>query len=220
MKRFKKRGRSLALQGSVGYSGQNKETGIFSPLLSRGVLDTLDQDQLADQSQLDYGGKITWTEPIGRFKFMEFLYAHQENANDLTKDFYNLTPEESVFDSMLSNRYDGGYRYDQAGVNFRYVRKKMNLTLGLAGQRSALKGQLGLQDTTLSKVFLNLLPSLRFNYKIKQGSRIRFSYRTSVNAPSLEQLQPVLDNSNRQNVFIGNPDFESRNGPIPPSFAT
>lgn len=215
LKRFKKVGRSLATQLSFGYTGQLKNWDIFAEnsffLDTIGfVTDTLDQDQNQDQGVLDYGGKITWTEPVGNFKFLEGYYAHQENANDLVKDFFNYVPAggtNAVLDSSLSNRYDMGYSYDQAGASFRYARKTFNFNVGLAAQRSALNGEIGFQDTTISKLFYNALPSMNLSYQIKKGSRVRLRYNTQVNAPSVSQLSPVVDNSNPLSIRVGNPDL-------------
>lgn len=214
LKRFSKMGRSLALQVTGGITNQDKETDITAlnvlhPDDTTTIQIPLNQDQGQNQYSVDYGGKITYTEPIGRFKFLEGYFAHQVNANDLTKDFYNVTLVGNEFDSTLSNRYDGGYMYDQAGVSFRYARKNGNLNIGVAGQRSELEGTIGLQDTFINKLFLNVLPSLSWNYSLNKTSRIRFSYRTSVNAPSIDQLSPVVNNSNPLSIYQGNPDLRA-----------
>ena len=221
MKRFGKRGRSLAVKGSLGgLQFQDRDQLVNSENLvvldSMGGLllyDTLDQNQHTRQSYINYGGKVTWTEPLGKQQFLDVVYQHEENVQDLDKDFFNLFPEGgSEFDSLLSNRYEGVYRFDQPGVAFRYVTQKNNLNIGLAGQRSELNGIIGLQDTSIRKVFYNVLPSLRYTYTIKRGSRIRVNYRSSVTAPTIEQLSPVFDNSNPLNVFVGNPDLTAEWG--------
>lgn len=214
LKRFSKMGRSLALQVTGGLTNQDRNTDInalnvLHPDDSTTLQIPLNQDQGQNQYSVDYGGKITYTEPIGRFKFLEGYFAHQVNASDLTKDFYNVTLVGNEFDSTLSNRYDGGYMYDQAGVSFRYARKNGNLNIGLAGQRSELEGTIGLQDTFINKLFLNILPSFSWNYSVSKTSRIRFNYRTSVNAPSIDQLSPVVNNSNPLSLYQGNPDLRA-----------
>lgn len=212
-RKFRKRGRALVLEGSLAH--QNNQSDI-DLLAVNGVrrdtfgffVDTLNQAQPYQQTHWDLGGKVTYTEPIGKRKYLEFNYAHQENFNNLDKSFFNrLENGGSSLDSSLSNRYEGGYRYDVAGSNFRLVKKKSNLVVGLSLQRSALEGVIGFQDTTIRKTFLNLLPALRWNYSPGKGKRIRLNYTASVNAPSIEELQPVVDNSNPFNLTAGNPDL-------------
>ncbi|MCB9230899.1 MAG: outer membrane beta-barrel protein [Bacteroidia bacterium] len=215
MKRFNKLGRSLAIQGSVDYQNSDKDLGLIGQNTYNYdtlgyLIDTLQQNQFARQEVLTYGGNATYTEPLGKGKFLEVLYQHYEQNNKLDKNFYNTILNASPeFDSTLSNRYDGNWRYDQAGANFRFVTKKTNFTLGVAGQRSTLKGTIGLADSTLDKTFLSILPSMRWNYTIKKGSRIRFRYSTALNAPSITQLSPVVDNSNPLNISVGNPDLKA-----------
>lgn len=215
MKRFAKRGRSLTVKGSLGgLQFQDKDTDNYSEVVTLGLgglgVDTLDQDQNTTQSFVNYGGKATWTEPLSKKTYLDVIYDHQENLQDLDKSIYDLNREVfPVFNDTLSNRYDGIYRYDQPGLNFRYVTAKTNLTIGLAGQRTELNGTIGLGDSTLNKVFYNALPSLRYTYQIKKGRRLRFRYNSSVSAPTIEQLSPVVDNSNPLNIYVGNPDLKA-----------
>ncbi|MEM0999796.1 MAG: TonB-dependent receptor [Bacteroidota bacterium] len=214
-RKFRKRGRALVVEGTAAFNGTDQEIdlqAVNTILLDTfgTFIDTLRQDQQADQSQLDVGGKISYTEPIGKRKYLEFNYTHQESFIDLNKDFFNVAENGAAsLDSLLSNRYDGRWRYDQAGANFRLVKKKFNLNLGLNVQRSALDGTIGLQDTSLNKTFFNVLPSLRWRWSPSKASRMRFNYTARVNAPTIEELQPVLDNSNPFNLYIGNPDLEA-----------
>lgn len=214
-RKFKKRGRAFVAEGTFDYNDTRQQLYLDATnTLNRDTfsisLDTLRQDQNGDQAQMDIGGKISYTEPIARRMYLEFNYSHQESFFDLTRDFFNLEENgNSSLDSILSNRYDGAWQYDQAGVNWRLVKKKSNMTLGLNLQRSALKGNVGLQDSSLNKTFVNLLPAFRWNYTPSKGSRLRLNYTARVNAPSIEELQPVVDNSNPLNRTVGNPELEA-----------
>lgn len=214
-RKFRKRGRAFVAEGTFDYNDTRQNlfldaTNTLNLDTSDFALDTLRQNQNGNQAQMDFGGKVSYTEPIGKRMYLEFNYAHQESFFDLTRDYFNLEENgNSSLDSMLSNRYDGAWRYDQAGVNWRMVQKKSNITLGLNLQRSALNGSVGLQDSSLNKRFVNLLPAFRWNYTPSKGSRVRLNYTARVNAPSIEELQPVVDNSNPLNRSVGNPDLEA-----------
>lgn len=56
--------------------------------------------------------------------------------------------------------------------------------------------------------FLNLTPQASVNYTIKPQTNIRFNYRGTTRQPTIDQLQPIRDNADRLNVFIGNPDLK------------
>jgi hypothetical protein len=51
------------------------------------------------------------------------------------------------------------------------------------------------------------LPSAFFNYDLKTSRHVNVEYNTSLREPSLEQLQPLVDNSDPLNVYAGNPDL-------------
>jgi hypothetical protein len=72
-------------------------------------------------------------------------------------------------------------------------------------QQTSLDGELVLLDATISRSFQNVLPALRFNYDFSDTRHLRFDYETSVQEPSIQQLQPVVDNSDPLNLYVGNP---------------
>src|SRR5690606_26703679 len=51
----------------------------------------------------------------------------------------------------------------------------------------------------------NLLPNASFNYNFSRFRRMSLNYSTYTNQPSVSQLQPVADVSNRLNIREGNP---------------
>ena len=52
-----------------------------------------------------------------------------------------------------------------------------------------------------------MLPSARLEYKFSQANNLQFNYRASTTAPSVGQLQDVVDNSNTLQVRAGNADL-------------
>ena len=56
--------------------------------------------------------------------------------------------------------------------------------------------------------FVNFFPTANFNVKMQKNQNIRFNYNGSSNAPSLDQLQPVTDNTDVLNKYVGNPDLK------------
>jgi hypothetical protein len=50
-----------------------------------------------------------------------------------------------------------------------------------------------------------VLPTVRFNYDLSATKHFTFDYETSVQEPGIQQLQPVVDNSDPLNLYVGNP---------------
>lgn len=168
------------------------------------------RQQYADEPE-NYGASLSYTEPIGKRQFLELQASRQQYTNRTSKDFYDLvetpTPGE-VFNPLLSNRFRRGYRYDRAGLNYMRNRKKYNLTIGAAVQNSVLDGTLAGSEDKLSRNFTRILPAAFYNYEPGIGRNFSVEYSTSLREPSLEQLQPVVDNSDPLNVYVGNPGLK------------
>ncbi|MGB3585850.1 MAG: outer membrane beta-barrel protein, partial [Tunicatimonas sp.] len=56
----------------------------------------------------------------------------------------------------------------------------------------------------IDRNFANLLPSAMLRYNITDSKNIRLFYRTNTQAPSVTQLQDVIDNSNPLQLTVGN----------------
>jgi Outer membrane protein beta-barrel family len=79
--------------------------------------------------------------------------------------------------------------------------------LGTSVQRSALEGDLILQNTHIARTFTNLLPNMRFQYNFAANRNLNFTYDTDVQAPSILQLSPIVDNTDPLNISTGNPNL-------------
>jgi outer membrane receptor protein involved in Fe transport len=70
-----------------------------------------------------------------------------------------------------------------------------------------LKGLSKFRMLRLNRSYQNLLPAVRFNYDFSTTKHLRFDYETSVQEPTIQQLQPVIDNSDPLNLYVGNPQL-------------
>jgi hypothetical protein len=168
------------------------------------------QRQAYSDAANDYGGSLSYTEPLGKRRYLETRVEHQQYLNSTVKNFYDRittpTPGE-VFNPLLSNAFRRGYRYDRAGLNFMLNRTKYNLTAGAAAQYSLLKGDVLGIENPIQRSFTRVLPSAFFKYDFKTSQHLQVEYQTNLREPSLEQLQPAVDNSDPLNVYAGNPDL-------------
>ncbi len=84
----------------------------------------------------------------------------------------------------------------------------MNAAIGLQAQQSVLRGDFSSRNYTVQTPFQYLLPNARFEYNPSMTNRFNFYYDTDVREPAIEQLQPVVNNNDPQNLFFGNPDLQ------------
>lgn len=217
MHRFRKRGRSATLSGGFRYNPQGQDVDLTSanqftlPDTSLLVFDTLRQSQLQDQGLLSYNGRLGYTEPIGLHNAIEGYVQYEQTDNMLEKSFFDLDPDGSnpILNPVLSSSYQSTYRYEKAGINWRYYNQNLNLTTGVAVQNSDLNGEIFTTNAVIRKNFLNILPSVSLRLKMAKSQNLRMNYSTRINEPTIAQLQPVPDNSNPLNITVGNPDLQA-----------
>ena len=63
------------------------------------------------------------------------------------------------------------------------------------------------QFGNIGKTFYSWLPSFMMRYIISRNENLRIFYRTNNDAPSIDQLQQVLNNTNPTQLSIGNPNL-------------
>lgn len=106
---------------------------------------------------------------------------------------------------MLSNKFVTQVPAYYVGMGYAMNSKASNLTVNVNLQQSNLNN-----DRTFPRVgqidrtFQNVLPSLIWRYTITEKKNFRLFYRTSANAPSVDQLQDVINNSNPLQLSTGN----------------
>lgn len=208
--RFAKKGRTLSSTIQFNY-GENDRTGFLDANTKNYFTEPADSliQQVSDQSTQNtmYGSTLSYTEPLGGRKYLEANYTFRKNLNDVVRNVSDVSGDVPVYDDKLSNLYNSDYEYHRAGLNFRMNRTKYNVTLGGSIQQTYLQGYLVLRDTSISRDYQNVLPTVRFNYEFSTSKRLSFDYETSVQEPSVQELQPVVDNSDPMNVYEGNPDL-------------
>jgi outer membrane receptor protein involved in Fe transport len=118
------------------------------------------------------------------------------------------TEDYNIIDDQFSNYFDNFKLTNRAGVYTVYQYKKDRLKIGGYVRNVQLRSfDLNNNPLTDSLNFWDLLPQINYRHKFSNSQRIRFNYRTNSRQPSLNQLQPVQNNSNPNKIVEGNPDL-------------
>lgn len=215
-RKFKKPGRFLVLEGRGGTDNTDYVTNLYSlngfNLYSTTLsfIDTLNQRTDLFANNLNYSAKVGWTEPLGGGKFIDLSYNYSKATNDSEKEVWDIdpwVPQTEIINALLTNSFEKDYEYHIGGAKFMISKKKYNLQLGANVQQANLQGANLTNGFDTTQNFVQVLPSANFNYNISNYSKFSIRYNTNVNEPSLEQLQPILDNSNPLSLYIGNPNL-------------
>lgn len=209
--RFTKKGRTLSTNLTLGVTQTDSEGSIQS--LNQYYTNTPGEQQILQTNtqttdNLIYGATVSYTEPLGGRKYLEANYNFRTNQNDVDRKVYDENTGVPIYNTMLSNIYTSDYIYNRPGINFRMNRQKYNFAVGASYQMTNLKGDLISRNATIDRTFENLLPTARFNYDFSNFKHINFNYETSMQEPTIQQLQPVVDNTDPLNIYVGNPTLK------------
>jgi len=135
----------------------------------------------------------------------------------------SLTNSDTRLGDALLNQSDNTYSARNQGYTFnnsllfrhRFEKRARTLSLNVG---TALNDRTGLSTLLSENDFFGAIPTQqridqRTNttsngYRITDDKRLRFTYRTSTDAPTINQLQNVLNNTNPLVQTIGNPDLK------------
>lgn len=174
--------------------------------------DTIDQKSKILKTGNSINGNISYTEPLNKNNFLLFNYTAVYTDNYSSKKTFNKNYTEynySDLDSSLTNVFKNQYQSQSGSLGYRYQKEKFNFSLSVAYQWAQLSKEQEIPSSyKLSKTFESVLPSAQLQYKFSPKKNLRFNYRTSNNAPSIDQLQDVINNNNSLQLSTGNPDLK------------
>ena len=213
-KRFgAKRGRTMTANLSLNSGDDNSEARLTSlqNFLLTGDEEFIDQMQQDVGDNMNWGARLSYTEPVGKNKWVEFNYRYQNNESKSDQDVFDLDPVTGAPtpNTDLSTTFQRDYTYHRTGATFKLNTPKSSLNIGVQYQDTDLRGFINQDESPIAKDFSTVLPSLRYRYEFATARSIRFDYRTSIDVPSLQQLSPLVDNTNPQRIYIGNPDLKA-----------
>ncbi|MEP7317624.1 MAG: outer membrane beta-barrel protein [Panacibacter sp.] len=210
--KFKKIGRTVSLNTEQ----RNNETNSEGYLLA--AIDTLDSagdliHSLTDQKKNNgstsssISSKIVYTEPLSKKVFVEINYNFRQSNSDAERLTYNKdgAGKYQNLSDTFSNHYKFKVTTNSGGLFFKYNGKKTTMSAG-TDIAFADFSQTDLFSTLVTKrSFTNFFPRANYTYKFNASSRFNIGYSGRTQQPSIEQIQPVPDNSNPLNITIGNP---------------
>lgn len=206
-------GRTLAATASINYNTSNSQGDLEAVNQFVPIDSTTRIDQRSTQEQLGptYSGQISYTEPVSDSSMLQLSYApnfRYTNADKKTNDFDSVSNDYTSLNPALSNQYDNLYAQHRLGALYRIQFGNTIFTVGGDYQYAELNGDQVFPTTlNITRSFNNVLPSFQWRQRFSMASELTLRYRTSTNAPSITQLQQVVDNSNPLQLSLGNPDL-------------
>ncbi|KAA5537110.1 outer membrane beta-barrel protein [Taibaiella lutea] len=209
--KFRKQGRTLSLMANGGYNKNDGNSSLFAPVVSEDGIDTTDQQAVSKQHGWNINSNVNYTEPLSKKSFLQVQYGlnYQQSSSDKrTNDFSYITNDYTDLNTALSNKFTTNYITNKGGLTYRYNDTNFNFNIGVDFQNANLDNQRELpQNNAIQRSFNTVLPNARFQYNFSKKKTLRLFYRSSTSAPSVSQLQDVVDNSNPLQISTGNPNL-------------
>ena len=155
--------------------------------------------------------RLAYTEPLGTISLLQFTYNPSYSKNNSNNKKYNFDPVTNVYsiiDTSLSNTYENQYTTQNGGIAYRLRVTGLNAMAGVSYQVAALRGQEQFPfSNTITRSYYDVLPNAMLTYNIAEHTNLRMFYRTSTSAPSISQLQDIINTSNPLQLSTGNPNL-------------
>jgi hypothetical protein len=213
--RFRKQGRGITLGLNYNYNDQkalNDNIGQ-NDFYKNNVLDSTD---LVNQRSTDYNiGKVltftaTYAEPLNKYISAIFRYNYSRNYNfsdKLTNRFNAVTGKYDLADSAFTNAFRNTNITHTPDVSFTFNKDKYRAAIGSGVQFLTQDNLTITSGNLLHQYYMNFTPSANVGYNFSKTGSVTVYYNGRSQQPSIQQLQPVPDNSNPLYVQLGNPDL-------------
>jgi uncharacterized membrane protein YgcG len=219
--RFKKPGRTFTIGWSTAVNDSEGDGYTISPYNYYNPDSTWnytrDQRQQNEQITTSWNNTVSssLTEMFGTDKVLELNYAYSINESTSDRKTFDYRASSGEYDSVNKNQtnyFENTFISSRLGTNFRVKKQKYDFQLGGAVQFATLENlshrAMTGKDSTMSQRYTNFFPNANFNYNLGTRKSIRFGYRGSTRAPSISQLQDVVDQSNQLVYRTGNPNLK------------
>jgi len=209
---FNKKGRMLVttLRYTYIHDDNNGTLNSVNQFYRNGAVDSTlltDQLKIGVGESHTYGGKITYNEPLNSKWNIVTEYSYNANHSNSDRNTFekDLNGKYTVLNPLYSNNFDLNADANTGTVTARYVGKKLKSAFG--GGVSAVKLDVKDLDNSLDNVynFTNFTPQAQFSYAFKPQTNLSFRYNGSTVQPTIDQLQPIRNNNDPLNVYVGNP---------------
>lgn len=174
---------------------------------------TLNIDQLSknEKNSQKLSSKINYTEPLSKRWSAELSYELSLNNASNNQNTYTPSSGGNVYNiqvDSLTNDFKQKIIVHTPAAKFNYNFKKIKFNFGSGFGITAFD----LLDRSRNKDYLrnyiNLFPNATFVYTYKGNHSLRVRYNGYNTQPTINQLQPLTNNTDLFNQFLGNPDLK------------
>src|SRR5699024_5984737 len=211
-RKFHKEGRSISLR--VNYRGNESNGNQFlnnrlNYYSENGEIETssiTDQEKKKTDNSSYTMASIAYTEPLSKQLNLSLSYGITNNGSNSMLYSYNKDGGEdySQLDSLYSSDFDYRTLSSNYNVSLNFKSEKFRVNFTNLLKNDQLKQENNFTQDKTERSFLTYNPSVNVTYNISKNSHLRVGYRGTNSLPSLSQIQPLRNNEDELNVYLGN----------------
>ncbi len=155
--------------------------------------------------------KVDYTHPLkGQATFAAGAKTSMIRTNN-TAEYFNSVSGVSVINNDLTNYFRYRENINAVYVNFNKESKRFSFQSGLRLENTSIRGrQLGnavKPDSSFSRKYLNLFPTIYLSYRADSVNRnqFNFSYGHRIDRPDYQDMNPFVSPVDKFTYFSGNP---------------
>ncbi len=172
-----------------------------------------DQYKTNTSRNVSFSSNMTYTEPITKYLAFQLNYGLGISNTNSDKPTFDrspvLTGPYNTLNTLYSNDFKVNQITNQFGGTFNYRKDKTIISFGTRASVVDLDQTERYKNRVLNRNFVNWSPQARYQYQMSQSKVFLAQYYGSMQQPSIDQLQPVLVNTNPLNIVIGNADLKA-----------
>ncbi len=214
-RKFQRRGRTLSLNVNTNINDNDADNYnyILENITQGSSVSQKLTNQLNDQnsSSLSNTARLVYTEPLTKTFSLEFNYQNGYSHDNKERLVYNFNPATQGFDikdNTYSNQFENTTLTNALGMSLNQNEKKYNWNIGVAVQRTNRENDNKTTGNVFTQNFTNITPQAQFRYNFSNTKRLNIRYNGRTNQPSIDQIQPIPDNTNTQTIVLGNPGLK------------
>lgn len=209
MRLFKKPRRELELKYILNKTDNSTSGSLLTQNIFQSFTDSIDQEKRNDNgNSLNYA-ILTYSEPLAAKWRLQLEYYLETGSSYQTRNTFELFSGAYTQQvDSLSNQFENQRLQNRGTASLVYETAKYWFSAGLGIRNIQLDNYNVIGDSSIVQNFNNLLPRFTYTYKPGMGTRLVFKYFTRSDQPSLNDVQPVQDNSNPNRVKVGNSNLK------------
>lgn len=212
--KFKKARRTLSVNVDYNNLNTNGDNFLRSAYESfDGINPSLTTDRKidVDRNTQKLATKFVYTEPLTARYSLELSDEVTVNKGTNNQQTYNFNSSNEKYDDLvdtLTNDFKTSILVNRPGVKISYNYKKIKFNIGSGVGIT----HFNLMDKTYDKEYIrnytNFFPAAKFSYAYKSNHSLQIDYSGYNRQPTINQLQPLRNNNDEFNQYIGNPDLK------------